>query len=540
MYLSIIILPLLGSIVSGFFGRKVGVRGAQIITCSCVIVTTILALLAFVEVGFNNIPVTINLFRWIDSEWFNIIWGFQFDALTVSMLIPVLIISSLVHIYSIGYMSNDPRNINLDGFRRITLNKHRLGPFKYHNQKRYYSNSNRPMLEGKNFYEWLSGLADSEGSFVILKKQDGYRFQFQIHLHIDDLKMLLFIQSTLLIGKVNISVSSASFTVSSAKDMVKILDIFSEYTLNSHKFLNFINFKKAFEVYTSSRLKSQDTLDKVESLRLEMNSLRVDFTLPSSHSIRITPYWFLGFVEGDGSFYIRKGFAVSFNIAQSSKDLILMEAVKDYLNNLGPKAGSLKNRVELDGAVKLSYKKSSNMTYLVIHRSDYISQVLIPFFDSLTWQSKKELDYIDWKTIFKLRNLGLHYTDEGVKVLNSILEGMNNNRLTTSGVTTTTEQRETLNRDVARLLEGPSNFEIKEDERIFIKSLNKYYSSKAKIRLELVDGNGETIKSFASAVDCAKYLKVSKMTISLRLRNGKPFLFEDKFVSINKSLDMPL
>jgi threonine aldolase len=58
-----------------------------------------------------------------------------------------------------------------------------------------------------------------------------------------------------------------------------------------------------------------------------------------------------------------------------------MEAVKDYLNNL---AGSLKNRVELDGAVKLSFKKSSNMIYLIIHRSDYISQVLIPFFDSLT------------------------------------------------------------------------------------------------------------------------------------------------------------
>lgn len=63
MYLSIIILPLLGSIVAGFFGRKVGVRGSQIITCSCVIVTTILALLAWVEVGFNNIPVTINLFN---------------------------------------------------------------------------------------------------------------------------------------------------------------------------------------------------------------------------------------------------------------------------------------------------------------------------------------------------------------------------------------------------------------------------------------------------------------------------------------------
>ena len=110
MYLAIIILPLLGSIVSGFFGRKVGVSGAQLITCSCVIVTTLLAIVAFFEVGLNNIPVSIHLFRWIDSESLNVSWGFHFDSLTVSMLIPVLIVSSLVHIYSIGYMSHDPHN----------------------------------------------------------------------------------------------------------------------------------------------------------------------------------------------------------------------------------------------------------------------------------------------------------------------------------------------------------------------------------------------------------------------------------------------
>ena len=110
MYLSIIILPLLGSIVAGFFGRKVGVSGAQVVTTLSVIITTILAIIGFLEVGFNNTPVSINLFRWIESEWFNIIWGFQFDSLTTSMLIPVLIISSLVHLYSISYMSNDPHN----------------------------------------------------------------------------------------------------------------------------------------------------------------------------------------------------------------------------------------------------------------------------------------------------------------------------------------------------------------------------------------------------------------------------------------------
>ena len=110
MYLSIIILPLLGSIVSGFFGRKVGVTGSRILSCLSVMTTTVLAIISFFEVGFNNNPISINLFKWLDSESFNMAWNFQFDSLTVSMLIPVLVISSLVHLYSIGYMSHDPHN----------------------------------------------------------------------------------------------------------------------------------------------------------------------------------------------------------------------------------------------------------------------------------------------------------------------------------------------------------------------------------------------------------------------------------------------
>jgi NADH-ubiquinone oxidoreductase chain 5 len=110
MYLVIIFLPLIGSIISGFFGRKVGVKGAQLITSSFIVITTLLSILIFFEVGYNNIPLEINLTRWIDSESLNVSWGFYFDSLTVSMLIPVLIVSSLVHIYSIGYMSHDPHN----------------------------------------------------------------------------------------------------------------------------------------------------------------------------------------------------------------------------------------------------------------------------------------------------------------------------------------------------------------------------------------------------------------------------------------------
>jgi NADH-ubiquinone oxidoreductase chain 5 len=110
MYLAIITLSLLGSLASGFFGRKVGVSGAQLITCTCIVITTLLTFIAFFEVGIHNTPISISLFKWIDSELLNISWSFYFDSLTVSMLIPVLIVSCLVHIYSIGYMSHDPHN----------------------------------------------------------------------------------------------------------------------------------------------------------------------------------------------------------------------------------------------------------------------------------------------------------------------------------------------------------------------------------------------------------------------------------------------
>ena len=110
MYLAIVTLPLLGSIISGFFGRKIGITGSHLVTCSLVVTTAMLCILSFFEVGMNNAPVSIKLFRWIDSESLDVSWSFNFDSLTVSMLIPVLVVSCLVHIYSVGYMSHDPHN----------------------------------------------------------------------------------------------------------------------------------------------------------------------------------------------------------------------------------------------------------------------------------------------------------------------------------------------------------------------------------------------------------------------------------------------
>jgi len=108
MYTSIVFLPFLAAILSGFFGRALGVKGVHIINITCLLITTILSFIAFYEVILCNSPVSVELFSWVSLEHLKISWSFYYDELTVSMLIPVLIVSLLVHLYSVGYMGEDP------------------------------------------------------------------------------------------------------------------------------------------------------------------------------------------------------------------------------------------------------------------------------------------------------------------------------------------------------------------------------------------------------------------------------------------------
>lgn len=85
MYLTLLLLPIFGSLATGLLGRKVGVTGAHVITCSCLVASAFLAIVAFYEVGLCGSPVSIHLSSWIDSELMDVSWGFMFDSLTVSM-----------------------------------------------------------------------------------------------------------------------------------------------------------------------------------------------------------------------------------------------------------------------------------------------------------------------------------------------------------------------------------------------------------------------------------------------------------------------
>ena len=104
----IVFLPLLGSVLSGFFGRYIGSKSSEIITCLCVSISACLSLFIFYKVIYHDYTNHVIIAKWIESGTLNVNWSIYVDPLSALMLVVVTLISAIVHIYSVGYMSHDP------------------------------------------------------------------------------------------------------------------------------------------------------------------------------------------------------------------------------------------------------------------------------------------------------------------------------------------------------------------------------------------------------------------------------------------------
>ena len=104
----VVFLPLLGSILSGFFGKFIRTRYIEFITSILISISAIISCIIFYNVITNSYSENIILFTWISSGSFNVNWSINIDSLSALMFVVITLVSSIVHIYSIGYMSNDP------------------------------------------------------------------------------------------------------------------------------------------------------------------------------------------------------------------------------------------------------------------------------------------------------------------------------------------------------------------------------------------------------------------------------------------------
>jgi NADH-quinone oxidoreductase subunit L len=105
---AVVFLPLVASIIVGFFGRAIGDRGSQLITCGALLLAAVLGVFVFRDILATSEAQIIPLASWIVAGGVDVAWSLRLDTLSGVMIVVVTVVSSMVHVYSIGYMHGDP------------------------------------------------------------------------------------------------------------------------------------------------------------------------------------------------------------------------------------------------------------------------------------------------------------------------------------------------------------------------------------------------------------------------------------------------
>jgi NADH-quinone oxidoreductase subunit L len=106
--IAVVFLPLLAAAIAGFFGRVIGDRASQLVTCGAMLLSAAIAIPMFLQILEQSGPQVVPLATWITAGGVDVEWALRLDTLSGVMLTAVSFISAWIHIYSIGYMAHDP------------------------------------------------------------------------------------------------------------------------------------------------------------------------------------------------------------------------------------------------------------------------------------------------------------------------------------------------------------------------------------------------------------------------------------------------
>ena len=327
------------------------------------------------------------------------------------------------------------KNNNNEGllFKSIYNKEYLLNIYPYfaesvsNNKGQFWNIYDKELLK-EEFLNWFAGFTDAEGLFYI-KLRKGYHtcsFSFELHLHVDDVPTLAYIKKRLNIGKVRVVKNSAFFYVNIIKEIEILIDIFDKHPLWTHKQLDFKSFKYAFF--------NKDNYLRIMEIKSNMNAKRfnfVDYVLPDYRDI--TPYWLVGFVEGDGCFCISKMKAY-FYLCQ--KDDQILGIICKFLIYFSAKEHLISNIDNYEELVvtpfmspKVRKKKNINpINVISICDQDIIYQYIGPFFPKRIFITRKGFDFYIWLLCIHLIINGYFKLKEGKKLILLLSINMNNAR----------------------------------------------------------------------------------------------------------------
>ena len=379
----IVFSTLIGSLISGFLGRYIGILWSRIIVCSSVIISLIATYILYYDVMVLDYEYRNIIMSWISVDYLNIDWGFLIDKVSVSVLIPVVTISSLVHIYAVVYMSHDPHQqrffsylsfftfgmivlvtgdnllILFLGWELIGVASYLLISFWFTRISAGKSGLNSLLLNrfGDTFF--VIGL----GLTVYLVGSLNFDTLFSLNGYLST-DMLTIILICMLIGCASKSVQFGLHTwlLNSMEGfekgaLVKFhymlehlfnIDIYSmiiDLLFKLDKMLWFLNFNTGFFFLKKGITDSE----KIQSVRQSAGNQSVskDTSVGSSETTREKYYkvpartpcgadknfiaWLIGFTEGDGSFIVNASGTLEFKVTQSSTDVQVLYYIKKKL-----------------------------------------------------------------------------------------------------------------------------------------------------------------------------------------------------------------
>lgn len=287
------------------------------------------------------------------------------------------------------------------------------------------------------FLHWFSGFTDAEGNFFISIDRNYVKLRFKICLHIDDIKVLQVIQSNLNIGRITQEQNrnNCSFIVEDASGISTICSIFKNYPLHTSKKLDFQDFNEAMLIRTKNKNLSYSSLEKILHLKNSMNSKREIFTYDTTKSqIIINPNWFIGFIEGEGTFGIKTGSSLYLQVAQKNTSQECLNAITNYLVNLSDntKYFHTSDSKILPLKVTSTTNVRTNVVSLVVANIDALYYYVLPGLDQSQFYSRKAIDFKLWRMALILKIHGYYYTPEGKNLFLDISEILNKRYSTTA------------------------------------------------------------------------------------------------------------
>jgi len=236
---------------------------------------------------------------------------------------------------------------------------------------------------------------------------------FRFRLHIDDLAVLFSIQEFLGVGRVRQNGNNCQFIISDVNSLITVLfPLLVQYRLFTTKWLDYLDFKLVVAHLSSSnttRLTSIQ-LDWVKSIMSGMNSGRTSYNYDIIPTLIVNPYWFLGFIEAEGTFGL-KNLSPYFQLGQHIRSSMVLNIIANYIELL-PKGFNFSLNT-LPPVVNNTLNTRTSVKVLSVNSVDALHDYLMFFLLNMPFQTRKTEDFLLWCLVLHLHKQGYIYLLEG-------------------------------------------------------------------------------------------------------------------------------